>query len=429
MKHTKSLLVAALAALSIGSASAETIYVTGSTAFRSAANTALNGLTGMTRLASDNSTYTSAGNLLFQYVNGGATNYVAVHWSGSEAGIQSICKGADGTTNAAVFGYFDPSQSFATVDSSTNGAQATNKHAGGLSFSDTYQSSSIFNGKKAGDGYNYPAAKKDNKVGIVSFVWAASKGFPTNNMTTAIAKTILGNGSCGLDFFTGSVAYQQSVVYLLGRNIDSGTRLSTLLEPGYGTATPVTQYAVGTNFTYTTNSSQGITNITASFQGTAATNSLLTFPIETINGISSKFVGNSGYSSGGTLCGFLTNSYAGQTTINVDGANPGLYTGSTYLLGYAGTSDANGKVAGGLIELSYNGVPVSTNAIAQGQYSFWGYEHCLLSPNSDTTVGAFYTNLVTAVKASTTATLSPNVALGDMQVSRAVDGGSITQNY
>ena len=328
-----------------------------------------------------------------------------------------------------MFGYFDPSQTFGSVDNSTNGALATNLHAGGISFSDTFQASSIFNGKKAGDGYTYPNAKVDNKVGIVSFTWAASKGFPATNMTTAIAKTILGTGSCGLDFFTGNVADQQSAVYLLGRNIDSGTRLTTLAESGYGVSSVVTQYAIGTNYSLVTNTSTGVTNITATFTGTSATNSLLTFPIEVINGVSSKFAGNSGYSSGGTLCGFLTNSYADQTTINVDGANPGLYTGATYLLGYAGTSDANGKVAGGLIELSYNGVPVSTNAIAQGQYSFWGYEHCLLSPNSDSTVGAFYTNLVTAVKGSTTATLSPNVEIGDMQVSRSSDGTTITQNY
>ena len=415
MKNTKHILVAALAALSIGSASAETIYVTGSTAFRSAANTALSTMTGATVLAQDNATLGSAGNVNIRWVNGGLTNLVKVHWSGSEAGIQSILK------PSATFNYL-PDSASGTVSSSI----ANDSHVGNIAFSDTYQSTSIFNGTKAGDGFSYPTVTADTQVGVVAFTWVASKGFPGSNINAQIARNLLANGFCSVALFTGNTANSQDVAYLLGRNRDSGTRLTTFAEMGYGANSGTIQFAVATN---------GIpsTNNTATLQGTTTTNSLITYPAEFINGVGA-IAGNSGYSSGGTLCGFMTNGYAPQPSFLVDGtvnSTPlgGVYTGNTYLIGYAGQSDADSKVSAGLIKLSYDGVAASQNAIIQGQYPFWGYEHCLKSPTASATATTFYNALCAKVLASSSATLSPNVALGDMQVSRAQDGGVITQNY
>jgi hypothetical protein len=425
MKNMKNILVAALAAAAIGSANAETIYVTGSTAFRGAANTALKAMSGMTLLAADNTSLTSAGNLLFTNSGGFLVN---VHWSGSEAGIQSILN-----TNA-VFGYLPEDGSAGTNGTTTaTSAGATNSHYAQISFSDTYQATSVFNGKKAGDGFNYPAASADTQVGVVAFTYIASKGFPSNgvSMTATAAQNLFANGFCSAALLTGSSANQQDVCYLLGRNKDSGTRLSTLIVTGTGVASTVHQFAVATN-SYITNS--GSAAGTAVLQGASGnTNTLISYPVETINGISSAVAGNSGYSSGGTLCGFMTNTYAPQGTFVVDGATTtplgGSYTGNTYLIGYAGQSDANSKVSSGLIELPYEGVLASTNAIAQGQYPFWSYEHCLKGPNSTAHTATFYTALCAQVVGTPTSTLSPNVSLGDMQVARLTDGGVITQNY
>lgn len=404
MKHTKSLLVAALAALSIGSASAETIYVTGSTAFRSSANAALTNFVsqnGGTLLAWDNATIGSAGNLLLNYTNATGTNLIDVHWSGSEAGIQSVAGPTNGT-NAAKIGYFATNAS-----GLTSSAANTNSQVGNLTFADTYQSTSVFNGTYGGVSY---ASLTDNKVGVVSFNWVASVGCGAANIQPNTAQQLLAAGTVPVAMLTGNSADKTNGVYLVGRNIDSGTRLTTLAESGYGVSTTVVQYQVN-----------GTTNLTA-------------YPIETINGISSASLGNSGYSSGGTLCGFMTNSYsvgAALTVVDNSGTtNSSVYTGSNFLVGYAGTSDANGKTNGGLIKLNYSGVACSTNAIAIGQYTFWGYEHLLYNNSTaSTTAKALATSLKTKLLATPTSTLTPNVNLNDMLVGRNVDGGAIYNNY
>ena len=98
----KTMLVAALAALAIGSAQAEVIYITGSTAFSGAANNAIdayvntqnatNGGTGSAVQATTASTVSTAGlngakQVLWRLTNG---NYISAYWFGSEAGVQSI---------------------------------------------------------------------------------------------------------------------------------------------------------------------------------------------------------------------------------------------------------------------------------------------------------------------------------------------------
>jgi len=112
----KTMLVAALAALAIGSASAETIFITGSTAFRAAANCAIdayvNAQNGSNTLGScvqattaaaingSASTLGGATAVLWRLTNG---NYISAYWFGSEAGVQSIAGPITATSsNAAV---------------------------------------------------------------------------------------------------------------------------------------------------------------------------------------------------------------------------------------------------------------------------------------------------------------------------------------
>ena len=404
MKHTKSLLMAALAALSIGSASAETIYITGSTAFRSSANTAIDTYAtthGGAQIAWDNATLGSAGNLLYTFTNGSGLNYIDVHWSGSEAGIQSVAGPTTGT-NAAKIGFFATNATGLTAASANTNSQVAN-----LTFSDTYQSTSEFNGSFLGVTY---ASLIDSSVGVVSFNWVASVGCPAANIGVNTAQQLLAAGTVPVAMLTGNTADKVKGVYLVGRNIDSGTRLTSLAEVGYGVKTQVLQYKVD------------------------STSQIEQYPIEVINGVSSSALGNSGYSSGGTLCGFMTNSYSAGSGLSVGDAsgafNASVYTGNNYLVGYAGTSDANGKTGGGLIKLSYNGVTSSTNGIADGSYTFWGYEHLLYNNSVATTAAkSLASSLSTALLATPTATLTPNVNLNDMLVGRNVDGGAIYNNY
>jgi len=247
-------------------------------------------------------------------------------------------------------------------------------------------------------------------------------------MTTQVANYLLAGGNIPLAMFTGNSNNAVSGVWLLGRNIDSGTRLTALAESAYGTTVPVIQYAVGTNYT--------MSNGVATISGSTVTNNIFQYPIETINGVSSQFVGNSGYSSGGTLCGFMTNSYATGASFKTgtNGTSPSPFTGNNYLIGYAGTTDANGKTSGGLVKLNWNGVANTTTAIAQGQYTFWGYEHLYLGASAtadDRTVCVGLSTIIqaTPTTAQTGVTLTPNVSLNDMVVGRSVDGGVVFPNY
>jgi hypothetical protein len=75
MKNTKSILMAAAAALSIASASAqEVIYITGATAFRSAANNTLYSLYGDKLLASSGSSTNDSGAIALYFKDCVLTN-------------------------------------------------------------------------------------------------------------------------------------------------------------------------------------------------------------------------------------------------------------------------------------------------------------------------------------------------------------------
>jgi len=424
MKHSKSILMAALAAVSIGSASAETIYLSGSTAFRSAANAAIVALStnslGNTNglLAIDNAAIGSAGNMLVQYVDSGVTNLIDVHWSGSEAGIQSTAGPTSGT-NAKKTSFFPTNATGWTNSVYTN--PANNSQVSEICFSDTFQSTSRFNGLHAGDGVNYSTLSgfdgADGIAGVVTFTWATSPGAGITNVTSQQARQLLINGGLPKVVFTGNTSDSNSFVWDIGRNIDSGTRLSTFAETGLGVLSPVKQYTVN------------------------ATNSIYLTIIESIDGISSGTAGNSGYSSGGTLCGFLTNTYAsgsafkyGTLATNSSAAaiaaatNSSAYA-SNFLAGYAGVSDANGKVSSGLVEVGYNGVAFSQTNVENGQYSFWGYEHVYQNPAADTAVSDFATALGNYVAGETDSQLFPNVSVNNMQCGRNVDGGTIYSSY
>ena len=120
----KTMLAAGLAALAIGSASADTIYITGSTAFRKAANDAIQYYVTNTKsgsLVASDSGDNGAGNAVWNY---DTTNYIVAYWSGSEAGIQSVA-------GPTAIGYKAPYNTFQTNFTTTNSvAKPTNNNGG-----------------------------------------------------------------------------------------------------------------------------------------------------------------------------------------------------------------------------------------------------------------------------------------------------------
>ena len=442
MKHTKSILMAALAAISIGSASAETIYVTGSTAFRKAANAALQSALGAGKIAASDSTtsLTDVGAGMNYYTNctvNGQTVDVAVSWTGSEAGIQSVASPV-GTTNSKTIPFLDITKltangkvgtfgssinsgvSFTTMtgNSNTTSVQAT------LTFSDTFQAASAFTGTGKADGIVYTSLSETytNKgVGVVPFTFVANKGCPYTDITTSIfADLYTGNGYVLGSEFSGNPSDTNIRCFGIGRNPDSGTRLTTFIVGKVGsTPATVTQY--------TPTVSAGV--ITAIAKSTAST----------INGISVPTWQN-GESSGGTLCKYMTNTVPAPASFSVPlGITKG--SASNCLIGYAGVSDAAGQYANGLQYMTFNGVAsraynsaTVTNLdagytnIISGKYPFWSYEHLYYNSSS---ASAQATNLASSLATtilalpSTDANVAPNIAISDMKVSRSKDGGPL----
>jgi hypothetical protein len=148
------------------------------------------------------------------------------------------------------------------------------------------------------------------------------------------------------------------LVYAVGRNDDSGTRILALTDAFYGASTPVIQYLCP--------------------NGTPATYNFV------FAGEGASFDGD-GYGSGGSVKTALTTARPGSYKAN--GIN------ESYMIAYIGITDAMN--VGGLSLpagsntiasvtspavptaqwLNYNGVPWSEPAITEGAYTYFGYEH------------------------------------------------------
>src|SRR5262249_1599054 len=96
------------------------------------------------------------------------------------------------------------------------------------------------------------------------------------------------NGKAPLALFTGLNADETKPVVALGRNPDSGTRLTTFAESGVGALAAVHQYQPQ-------DSASAVVNTTS-----ATITKFFPWPAETINGVPYGAF-NSGYSSGGDL--------------------------------------------------------------------------------------------------------------------------------
>jgi hypothetical protein len=399
------LLAASVLALSLaGTADAQTkIYITGSTAFRSATTTAIDGvLTGTVTKASDNATFTSANAVTWTGGSvGGQPVTIKASWSGSTGGIQTVAgslpvrflpDGATGTANPDPRNPANPAE-VATPD---------------MNMMDSYQSATFFNGTFQGVTYQ---TLVDNLVGVVTFRWLASNGFPADQtMTTQLAQYLFGNGVIPAALFTGNTADQNRLVFATGRDPDSGTRTIAFAESGIGVFSIVKQYK-------------------PTFSGTDNTVivSQALYPVQVINGVSTQFPGNSGESSGSTLRTF-TNKTFDPSAFNQE------FPAATaaYYVTYMGTSDAAVVLAAATkpaVSLKWHGVEFSTTAVQEGQYTFWGYQHLGYRPGLSGTKLTFATALKNQILGTSAAVLAPNVKLSDMKVSRAADGGLVGADY
>ena len=424
----------ALAAASMATAATQYVKITGSSAFRGATTIAVYNLLDGTQTISGgvaesgkkvtNGTHTILKGKLASAPTGD-TYVIQMFWTGSAGGVMNVANDyqvafpSTATTawladNAANLVTVTKTGSGSGQDITTSAVISSPVWDGAsradIAMSDTKQATTIYT---IDAGFN---DLQEAQVGVVPFVWVRSgsadsalatqlTGF-TNINTLQAQQVLTATGGTPLSQFTGLAADNNAKVFVLGRDGDSGTRLVTFAESGFGTLS---------------NPYQVITTPTGSTTGNVT--AISAYASQTINGITYA-AGNGGYSSGGTLATDLNRNVSGFT---VGGKKVAL-------VGYLGTSDAaavtNGKVLG------WNGVTLPFNsaggltdgkwdytAVRNGSYTFWSYEYLMRSASIGVFQDAFATALASQI-AGADAVVS-GVISTSMAVSRNAEGAVI----
>jgi hypothetical protein len=429
MKILRTLTLSVVAVITATTLNAQTkVYITGSTAYRAATTTAIQNIfdSPPTFAFSNNSTSVGGANqAIFNGNIGGNPYQISTSWSGSEAGIQTV---ADATQNVN----YIADGTVGSLSPGTSVAAGTEAHHPDVAMSDTFQSTSQFNGTFNSVTYASltespgTSAGHGSPVGIVPFKWCANNGATITGVTSQMLRTLYNGGKVPLALFTGASADETKPVIALGRNPDSGTRLTAFAESGIGALSTVKQF-------------QPQDSAGALVKATTATiTKFVNWPAETINGVAvSTF--NSGYSSGGDLSKAMRAVTSDPVSVTI-GATTKTYTAANLTrIAYLGTGDADSNLlnAGGPpspgVELSYNGVTLgnvggdynTVTALTEGKYTFWGFEHLLY--NGSTIAAAVQTaadKLATQLHDTDAV-----VKLSNMKVTRATDGANVTANY
>lgn len=442
LKHS---IAGLLALAAVSTASAQTVvHITGSTAFRAATVTAIENIMGGAGSFKAAYAGTSGGELAATYVvlqgtvpGVSGTVTVKCTWTGSTGGIKTVVQNIPVQQTTAPNGWMSvlnlpasntviavASPSYALDNVGVGAPFPSETNQADVTMEDSLQSSTGFTS----------VALTETAVGVIPFEWVANNGSPANltNITPLQAQAVI-SGGAPLSQFTGVTDDVSQIVYVAGRDFDSGTRLSQLTEIG------LSPFA-------------GIQQIFAIVSGTAGANGstvtgMKLWPAATV--LNQQFaIGNSGYASGGTLADVLATPFANvvDTTTGIPAAEQ-LQFGPGWLIGYLGRNDAvratrKTNIAGNTAHrLTFNGVadwsgsintaglPASYDdkVIQEGLYPCWEYERLAYratygstSPNGKLVADKIANNIING-----TASVS-GITLGSMNVSKVVEGGLIT---
>jgi len=413
--------VAALAIASSASAQTVTVHIGGSTACRAFVSDAIVNLLGGSSASTWSMAYqgTNPQKGYQQEFVGTTTNGVLVHihtsWAGSVGGIASLA--TNNTVETGVWmastnlvangngGVFYPANfgggnqgydiTTATPTADPNVAPSEDAQVADLAMSDS------FTGATPYKNLNITGAG-DTKVAVLPFAWIRTPD-STNalaNMTPQLAKDILTAGYVPLSQFTGNSADSNNYVICVGRDADSGTRVAAFAECGFGVYGLPKQWQV--------TASGGIVS------------AIQLYPAQTINGVDYT-AGQGGYAAGSGLKSAVNATGAAAVTVALPGK--GSKTGC-YTVGYVGGTDISG-----VTQMTWNGFAYGggTNAasIAEGQYSFWCYEHLMYITGLSATKVPIAQQIASGLKA--TSTQNGFINISDMHVVRTVDGGVVTR--
>ncbi|MDB6078857.1 MAG: hypothetical protein JWO82_2604 [Akkermansiaceae bacterium] len=375
MNSKIAILATAMGLALVSGASADTpiVRITGATSFRSSVHAAIQAIMTGETYAYVGTSLSGATQANFTGTVNGQVITVETSWSGSGAGIQTVAGGLNVT-----FLKSDTPQSVAGTAYAT--APATEVGIPDMAMSDVYQASTPFTSPQL----------TDQLVCVAPFVFLANDSAPAalTNVTPGLIQSLYFGGALPLALFTGASADETSLVYGLGRDPDSGSRITAMAEAGLGAFATVLQYSVTVN------------------------GDTISAPVPFPKGTSIFSTGNNGYSSGGTLAGAL----AGKSNVATNA-----------FIGYTGIADAVGTaIPGGARALTWNGVAYSPTAVQEGQYSFWGYEHLFYK----STLAGTALNFANALQAQVGAVPgAAGLTLESMRVSRLGDGAPIGNDY
>lgn len=410
------------------------VYVTGSTAFRSQTVAAIQGMfdggAPTNTVCRGNTNPQKAQWGIFEGFIGGQPYNVYTLWSGSEAGLAALSgttvPDTDFNQNPDTLPYDQcyfllPTASGELTANPTATETNTTVQIPDLSMADTSKAVSF--SKSA----SFTTFGSGSFVTVVPFTWAkctnsSGASFPAwihlTNITHFQADVELGAPQVS-SFFTG-VATDTNFVFQVGRNKGSGTRVNALADTGYGITKAVDQWAVDP---------QGTTagELSPPFVSAGAVDAA-------IPGYQVVEVVNAGFDSGSFVAADLLIDgcvNAADPINNIANGGPVNYTG-VVTIGYVGISDA--LTVGTNLWLTLNGVLESDDAVAQGQYSYWGMEHLYGKPGLSGSQLTYGGNLFTAIQAQALALAngagkhSAAVALTYMQCTKGSDTAFPTHN-
>ncbi len=390
----------------LSSAHADTttiINITGSTAGRSTIHSTLISATGPLGALNGNvapsfvwykvdgstAAASSQDGAIYKAVSGVSPNqntvYVRTYWAGSASGVEYVSNQTQldrkFLATTVTFNNLQLAGTTATLTSSNALSPASASTVSSFGFSDVKQSSTP---------HQSNSLAEQTDMFILPFKWVKTAGggnfANVTNISSQQARVLYTTiGIQPLSLFTGGTDIDD--VYAVGRDFDSGTRITAVAETGAGVFSTLDQYQFTVN-------DVGVTAPTAGF----ANDDTLSNPVE---------VFNSGYASGGSVANVL-----GATGYNC--------------IGYLGASDAKTAIAQGAIELTYNGSAFSVANIKNGKYTFWSKYQALRKQTLSGTTSNMFSSLKTAlINLTTDNTDGTRVKLTDMAVDRTADGGDV----
>lgn len=403
MKIKNILAIAAVAALAPVAMADVTINVTGATAFRSAASTAIKNSFTSVEYAYSGASFSGAQYQIFKGAFPGITGNTTIRtqWSGSVEGVRDVAQ----QNNIGFLPTSTTMNATGTANAPT-GSLDTSSPAQ-LAFSDVYASSTPYdNGSLSGQ-----------PVGVIAFRIVANQGATITNITSQQIRALANAGTQPLSLFTGNASDTKTVLFT-GRNDGSGTRVSVFAETGIGYSGVVQQWKATTSGT-----EPSLTISALQLWPTGdGTNASFIYNADTI--------GNGGYVSGSSIATALGGSSTSVQLKNAAGGNIGSPQ-NVVLVSYLGTNDSNNAVTNGAVALGYNGVTLGVNSggittpelIQNGQYTLWGYEQLFWVTGSDVDdLLTFKDALVSGIPANLG---NAGLAITSMNVSRSDDGGLV----